>query len=279
MHMKKPSFLLALTLVLNMVPAAFAADVAGPPAEKTPDSKVEAKTEAKTEAKPEDAKQEAVAPTIPLTRKEVAKPLKPKDVATRNKAIPVYNQGVSLYEQKKYDLALQKFQEAAKIDPTYSFPHTNMSMLYYFQRDWKNALSQIEQALKLDPANETPSPLVNAGLFASNCGLYDKAMRYFNLALEYAPDDDVVYMDRGNLYLRMNQPQKALADYNTALQFNPKNPQALENKQLLEDNKWSGKFENVLIDSKSGGNARLTPLVKKPGTAPTATATAPKKGK
>jgi len=53
---------------------------------------------------------------------------------------------------------------------------------------------------------------------------YKKALGYLNRAKEIAPEDPLIYLALGDLYLLKNDGKNALASYNKALSLNPKSP-------------------------------------------------------
>jgi tetratricopeptide (TPR) repeat protein len=53
---------------------------------------------------------------------------------------------------------------------------------------------------------------------------YKKALNYLNRAKEIAPEDPLIYLALGDLYLLKNDGKNALASYNKALSLNPKSP-------------------------------------------------------
>jgi tetratricopeptide (TPR) repeat protein len=53
---------------------------------------------------------------------------------------------------------------------------------------------------------------------------YKKALNYLNRAKEIAPEDPLIYLALGDLYLQKNDGKNALASYNKALSLNPASP-------------------------------------------------------
>jgi tetratricopeptide (TPR) repeat protein len=53
---------------------------------------------------------------------------------------------------------------------------------------------------------------------------YKKALNYLNRAKEIDPNDPLIYLSLGDLYLQKNDGKNALASYNKALSLNPKSP-------------------------------------------------------
>jgi len=53
-------------------------------------------------------------------------------------------------------------------------------------------------------------------------GEYDRAISNYNKALEIDPRNDAVYLNRGNAYARKGQYDQAISDYGKALEIDPK---------------------------------------------------------
>ena len=54
-----------------------------------------------------------------------------------------------------------------------------------------------------------------------NDGKYDLAIKDFNQAILFSPDDITPYVNRGYAYLEMKDWNRAIADFETALTLNP----------------------------------------------------------
>lgn len=53
---------------------------------------------------------------------------------------------------------------------------------------------------------------------------YNKAINYLLKAAEISPNDPLIYLDLGNVYIMQNDGKNALASYNKALSLDPKSP-------------------------------------------------------
>ncbi|HEU5117237.1 MAG TPA: tetratricopeptide repeat protein, partial [Isosphaeraceae bacterium] len=54
-----------------------------------------------------------------------------------------------------------------------------------------------------------------------DAGAYDQAIPFYDAVLERHPRDQDSRRDRGACYLRMNQPERALADFDALVGYNP----------------------------------------------------------
>ena len=63
---------------------------------------------------------------------------------------------------------------------------------------------------------------VNRGIGYFGLQQYDKAMADFERALELIPKNPIPYLQRANVWLARGQPEKAVADLNRSVELNPK---------------------------------------------------------
>ena len=87
--------------------------------------------------------------------------------------------------------------------------------------------------------NETDSDeQLNQGIALLEEGQYDRAIAYFNKAIELNPRDADAYNNRGLAYFEgKGQYNKAIVDYNKAIELNPRSAAAYNNRGLSYFNK------------------------------------------
>jgi cytochrome c-type biogenesis protein CcmH/NrfG len=89
----------------------------------------------------------------------------------------------------------------------------------------RDALQYAERLGKLGENNaETELLMAGAYLDLKN---FNAAASHLQKSLEIDPDDDATRVDLGNLYLQLNNDQKARVQFDSVLKRNPKNVQAL----------------------------------------------------
>jgi tetratricopeptide (TPR) repeat protein len=89
----------------------------------------------------------------------------------------------------------------------------------------QDALKYADQIKKLGENNaETELLMASAYLDQQN---FKTAALHLQKSLEIDPDDDATRIDLGNLYLQLNEGQKARTQFDSVLKRNPKNVQAL----------------------------------------------------
>jgi len=74
---------------------------------------------------------------------------------------------------------------------------------------------------------------VNRGIAYSGKGQHDQAVADFNKALEINPKDASAYYNRGMAYGEKNQLDQTIADFNKAVEINPSYGRAYNNRAII----------------------------------------------
>ncbi len=81
-------------------------------------------------------------------------------------------------------------------------------------------------------------------------GQYDKAIVWYNRALEFNPQNFEAYVNRGNTYEAMDAHHDAIADYNRAIELNPNYGGAYMNRGVVYAR--MGGYEQAISDISRG---------------------------
>ena len=65
------------------------------------------------------------------------------------------NEGKALFVQKKYDEAIQCFNKAIELNPSYELAWNNKGTALYMLKRYKEAIKCFDEVLKINPNNET----------------------------------------------------------------------------------------------------------------------------
>ena len=99
--------------------------------------------------------------------------------------------GVGFYRDGNFFAAAECFERVLRIDPRHHQAWNNLAQALGHQRKFLDrALEASVRACELEPMNSTYLKL--AGRLHSEAGLLEKAERYYNEALAWGGDDDVV---------------------------------------------------------------------------------------
>ncbi|MDR3267386.1 MAG: tetratricopeptide repeat protein [Tannerella sp.] len=92
----------------------------------------------------------------------------------------------------------------------------------------------LKAAMRLAPANPLNFALLtNLGTIQRRQGKLDDALISYTAALSQQPNDEVILMNRADLFTEMNETEKAINDYNTLLVKIPEHEKALYYRGLL----------------------------------------------
>src|SRR6266516_1128248 len=141
----------------------------------------------------------------PESRAEVASnssaPALRVETGDREKAVQAFASGQSNLRNGHYDVAVQEFTKALRLNPSYGEAFTNRGFVYLFKADYDRAIEDFTAAIQIQP---------NTDLFAN------RALALFNY--------------RGASYSGMSDYDRAIQDYNQAIRLNPNYPTALNNE-------------------------------------------------
>ena len=109
---------------------------------------------------------------------------------------------------------------------------------------YEEAIKHYTNALKQDL--QLAEVYNNRGIVYCKIGEFDKALNDFNTAIELNPDDFIPYNNRGNVYRRKDEINNAIGDFNTALTLKPDYAEAYHNRGDVYGNE--GSFDRALKD-------------------------------
>jgi tetratricopeptide (TPR) repeat protein len=183
----------------------------------------------------------------------------------RGLAIAYNNRGNAYNAQGQYDRAIDDYNDSIGADPRYARAYNNRGAAYQRLGDHKRAIQDFDQSIKLDPGS---APVfVNRAESYARLGDHRRALQDLTNAIKIQPDLDNAWNGRcwvraiaGELrpaladcneslklkrtaatldsrafaYLKLGQASEALADYNAALQMNPKLATSLYGRGLIK---------------------------------------------
>lgn len=127
-------------------------------------------------------------------------------------------------------LSAQTYEEMIK--KSYEYADAN---------DLPAAEEALKAAMRLEPANKFNFALLtNLGTIQRRQGKLDDALISYTAALSQRPKDELILINRAELYTEMNETEKAIGDYNTLIINYPTHEQGHYNRGLLYIN--SGEF-------------------------------------
>ncbi|MBE9595184.1 MAG: tetratricopeptide repeat protein, partial [Proteobacteria bacterium] len=91
----------------------------------------------------------------------------------------------------------------------------------------------------------------NRGAAYANLNLHERAIEDYDKALELNPKYAMAYHNRGGAYANLKQYERAIEDYNKAIELNPNYAKAYGNRGIAYSE--IGKYEESVRDMKKSG--------------------------
>ncbi len=128
-----------------------------------------------------------------------------------------------LLKAKDPDAALAEFSRALELDGQ-STALSSRASLYLSLGQFEAAIRDFDTLIAHDRANSLA--YLNRGVAHEQQGNLQSALEDYGRSIELAPTASA-HFDRANLYVQLDRPEQALADFNAALATDPKNIKAL----------------------------------------------------
>lgn len=139
-------------------------------------------------------------------------------------------------ETARTEQAVELAKQILQINPNSASGYFSLGYVYRYAGMLKESVQQFEEALTLDPQNPK---LRTAGLTYFYLGEYGKAMEVFELDPE---SSDNIYF-KGEIYLRQNQPERAMEYFDRIIAMEPESHHGLKSKgkkAFIEGNRQEG---------------------------------------
>jgi tetratricopeptide (TPR) repeat protein len=194
-------------------------------------------------------------------------------------AIAYNNRGIARALKGEYDLAIEDYDFALKLNSTYSKAFNNRGIAYQRKADFDRAITDFSEAINIEP--EYVNAIVNRAATYEKKGVYELALKDFdeairlqptlgslwnercwiraitgalqlaladcNEAIRLGPKAAARFDSRGFTYLKLGQWESAITDYNSALELRPKMARALYGRGLAK----------LKVGDVTGGNADI----------------------
>ena len=149
------------------------------------------------------------------------------------------------FDRGNVDAALSDINEAVRCAPDNAEALIQRGLVYERKGDLASAIASFESAQRVDPNDKLRQHdyveqliahvLLNRGIAAERERHYEEAIAFYTDALRHHPTWDnqrAILCDRGNVYGRLGQLEKAAQDYEEAIRLDPKFTEAYFNRGL-----------------------------------------------
>lgn len=127
--------------------------------------------------------------------------------------------GLSWYRTGEKAKAMAAYEEALKHNPRKATVYSNMGILYFEQRNLSKAEEVYKQAIKYDP--RFVDALRNLGSVYAMQKRFPEAITQFQEGLKYEPNSAILHFYMGSVYRDMGQAEKGAPYLQKAYQLDP----------------------------------------------------------
>ena len=129
------------------------------------------------------------------------------------------NKGITLYNEHRYDAAVQEFDAACKLSPEdYRFSNW-IGWIYLSQLKYAEAKAPLERAAKLRP--DSSEVHLNLGNVFDGLKQYPDAVKEFEIAARLKPKSADAPFNLGSVYVKMRRYDLAVSEYRKAATLKP----------------------------------------------------------
>ena len=127
--------------------------------------------------------------------------------------------GLALYEQGRYEEALEAYRVAAEQRPNYDKIHVNLGMVLTELGRYEEAETHLRRAIALNPQSENTHHRLGNVLYEQ--GRYEEALEAIRIAVEQAPNSFEVHANLGAVLKALGRLEEAEAHLRRAIALNP----------------------------------------------------------
>jgi tetratricopeptide (TPR) repeat protein len=128
--------------------------------------------------------------------------------------------GVALYDKKKYDEAVAKYQKAIQLDPTNARCYYAWGLALYRQEKYGDAVAKFQKAIELAP--KAPFPYVALGAVLNDEKNYEEAVTKFQKAIALDAKNAASYNNWGRALYHQKKYDEAAAKFQKTIELDPK---------------------------------------------------------
>lgn len=168
-------------------------------------------------------------------------------------AIQIYNAGVALHKQSKYELAEQKYNQALKIQPDFAEAKKNLAMIYqhladkyYGESAYDKSIYYAKKSLALNPNNVYCYNTIASCYLTLNDN--ENLINAYKKILSITPDDDLIMNALANAYIKSNQLDNAAELEKKILLINPNDEKTKNILFTIYQNLASKNYSNSNYD-------------------------------
>ena len=134
---------------------------------------------------------------------------------------------------KKWDLAIDCFRKASSylLYKTPHFSQNNMGLAYHNKGDYQKAIEHYQKAIELFPSYSPCYENLARAYEAIN--KWEPAIEAYEKSIEYDPGYPASHLNLARLYLRLNRANEAVRELKITAEIDPKGRYGMEARRLL----------------------------------------------
>jgi len=149
----------------------------------------------------------------------VLKKLTGEMIAEADPNYPLIKEGNELFEQGRYDEAMDRFQQVVNSAPEYYRYYVNLGNCYREKGDYQKAIENYMKVLEQEP--DQTAALMNTGECYVLMDKMNEGISYFEKVIAQNPTDPVIFYNLGETYAMAGKHEKALESYQKAAELKP----------------------------------------------------------
>jgi tetratricopeptide (TPR) repeat protein len=171
-----------------------------------------------------------------------------------------YNLALSYEQLTMFDEAGEAYRKSLQKNDKIVGTHFSYAKLLYRQEEFEAAGNELKLLLQMEPQH-LEAILLNSQVLSA-LGKYLEASESLSMASVFYPEEALIYVYRGDIQNKLNQPAYAIIDYSKAIELEPENAEVYykrggayeairDYENALED------YEKLLDMSEYNGTAQL----------------------
>lgn len=138
-------------------------------------------------------------------------------------AVAWNNRGAAKSWLNQMHEAIADYDKAIELKPNYAKAYENRGKAYGALGEDDKAEADFQRAIKITSSNKGADKIIEETEALLKRGDYTEALELLNKAAELYPDNQFVFVNRGNIYNnQLRDYDAAIADYNKTIELNPK---------------------------------------------------------
>ena len=143
------------------------------------------------------------------------------------------NLGVVYNRIGQYDSGIQYLNKALEIEPDNPHASTNLGLAFRAQGRYAEAIAQFAKALELQGENANAMAYLNVGNTYYDMREHEKAIPYFQKAVELNPNHANPHLLLGLSYRALKRGDQAMVYFKKTLELEPNHPQAVQIREWM----------------------------------------------